>query len=357
MNKFGIEDIRQTFRGKNIFITGHTGFKGSWLSYILDYAGATVTGFSLPPSSKKNHFNYLELDKKIINIIGDIRNFQLLNKSISEAKPDFIFHLAAQALVRKSYNDTLETYQTNVIGSTNLLESVRLSDTVRSLIFITSDKCYENIEKDSGYDESSKLGGIDPYSASKASAELIYSSYCRSFYKNKKNFGSASVRAGNVIGGGDWSNDRIIPDCVRSIEKDEPIIIRNPNSTRPWQHVLEPISGYLLLAKEIFLDPNKYNGSWNFGPDENQNKTVLEVVKSFQDKIGKGSHEVKSDKDQLYESKLLQLNCDKAKKYLGWSPRWDFKKTIDATAEWYKFIMTNKNAEEITLTQIKEYFN
>ena len=281
MKNINYKFLEEKFRDKNVFITGHTGFKGSWLAFILSEVGANVTGYALAPNEKKNNFDLLELEKKISHIESDIRNLKDLNQAILKSNPEFIFHLAAQALVKTSYEDPINTYETNILGSINLLEAVNNCKSVRSLVFITSDKCYENVESIWGYKESDKLGGIDPYSASKAAAEIIFSSYQRSYFINKTNFGSASARAGNVIGGGDWSKNRIIPDCIRSINENLPLILRNPNSTRPWQHVLEPISGYLQLAIALLDQPNKFSNSWNFGPNNYQIKSVKDVAQDF----------------------------------------------------------------------------
>ncbi len=357
MNKLNLKEIKDTFEGKRIFITGHTGFKGSWLTYLLTEVGADVTGFALPPTEQNNNFDLLNLKNKINHSVGDIRNFDLLRDQLIKNNPEIIFHMAAQAIVSKSYEKTVETFETNIMGSINVLESLKHLSDIKSLVYITSDKCYENVEKDEGYVESDILGGADPYSASKAAAEIVYSSYRRSFFNKRNNFGSASVRAGNVIGGGDWSKNRIIPDCIRSIEDDVPLILRNPESTRPWQHVLEPISGYLSIAKALLQDPKKYSGSWNFGPNPKDIKTVKNVAEKFFSYLNSGEIKIKKDDKAFHEAVLLQLNCEKAKKRIGWQARWRFEKTIDETAKWYKFLMEGGSAEEITKNQIKDYFN
>ena len=356
MKNINFNEFKKVFKGRKIFITGHTGFKGSWLSFILHEMGAEVTGFALPPKNNLNNFDLLDLKNKINHIIGDITDYNFLNKKIRENNPEIIFHLAAQAIVKVSYEDTLETLNTNIIGSANLLESVKNLKNIKTLIYITSDKCYENIEKNEGYVENDLLGGSDPYSASKAAAEIVYSSYYRSFLINKINFGSATARAGNVIGGGDWSDNRIIPDCIRSILQKKPLILRNPNSTRPWQHVLEPLSGYLTLAKLILEDPNNFTGSWNFGPNPNDIKTVKNVADKFFNYLEMGVIEIEKNNEFYHEANLLQLNCDKAKEFIGWNSRWRFEKTIDETAKWYKFVMDGGSAEVITRNQILEYF-
>ncbi len=345
-----------TFKGKRVFITGHTGFKGSWLAYILHQAGAEVMGYALPPSTQTSHFDLLKLDKKIKHTEGDIRDRKRLSTLLNDFQPEFVFHLAAQALVRSSYDDPADTFETNVQGSVNLLEAVRHCDTVRSLVYITSDKCYENLEWVWGYKESDQLGGRDPYSASKAAAELVFSSYDRSFFSERTALGVASARAGNVIGGGDWAIDRIIPDCIRAIEAGKPIQLRKPEATRPWQHVLEPLSGYLLLAAKLYDEPKEWGGAWNFGPSTNDVRTVKDVAETIVQHIGKGVVEVIGDVKQVHEARLLQLNCDKAHQLLNWKPRWEVDQTLDATASWYKGIMNGSDAETITRQQIHAFF-
>lgn len=349
--------LASTFSGKKVFITGHTGFKGSWLAFMLHEAGANVVGFALPPTGSVNHFNLLKLDGKIKHIVGDVRDASHLAAAVQEFQPEYIFHLAAQALVRPSYDDPAATYSTNVMGSVNLLDAVRQCESVRSLVYITSDKCYENVEWIWGYRENDQLGGRDPYSASKAAAELAFSSYARSFFEPRPMLGAASVRAGNVIGGGDWAVDRIIPDCIRAIEAGEPVRLRNPGATRPWQHVLEPLAGYMLLAARLYEEPKAWGGAWNFGPSTNEVRTVKNVADIIVKHIGKGRVEVVESKTQVHEARLLQLNCDKSHQLLGWYPRWHVDKTLEATALWYKAVMNGGNAEETTRAQIREFFS
>lgn len=355
MEKIDYKKIFEVFKGKKVFITGHTGFKGSWLTLILLEIGAEVMGYSLNPEYQPCHFDLLELKDKIIHEIGDIRDSSNLSKKINNFKPDFVFHLAAQPLVQKSYNNPVETFNTNIIGTVNILEAVRNCTSVRSLILVTSDKCYENVEWIWGYRENDKMGGHDPYSASKGAAELVFSSYSRSYFTQIKSLGYASVRAGNVIGGGDWSENRIIPDCIKAIEKNIPIEIRNPNATRPWQHVLEPLSGYLLLAAKIYEEPEIFSGSWNFGPSSNEVRTVVEVANEMVKYLESGSVQVTSNNTN-HEANLLQLNCDKAHQLLNWHPRWSFKETLFFTADWYKKNIEGYKTIEITKNQIKEYF-
>lgn len=344
------------FKGKRVFITGSTGFKGSWISYILKLGGADVMGYALEPVPGRSHYNDLKLENKITQIIGDIRDRDRLASVMSDFKPDYVFHLAAQALVRPSYDDPFNTFETNVIGSVNLLDAVLATPSVRSLVYITSDKCYENNEWIWGYRENDKLGGRDPYSASKAAAELVFSSYLQSFFLKNKKLGAASVRAGNVIGGGDWAVDRIVPDCVKAISNEKPITLRNPQATRPWQHVLEPLSGYLLLALNLYDNPKNFSGSWNFGPSTFEIATVEEVAESIVDYFNKGSVVNEGNIGQPHEAGLLQLNCDKAHQKLKWKPTWGLKKTFEVTADWYKRVLEGEKAEIVTQEQIYDFF-
>ena len=323
---------------------------------MLHEAGADVMGYALPPENGVSHFELLKLETKIKHVVGNICDGNLLIKTVSDFQPEFVFHLAAQALVRLSYENPVDTFNTNIQGSTNLLEAVRQCESVRSLVYITSDKCYENLEWIWGYKETDQLGGRDPYSASKAAAEIVYSSYARSFFEQRKTLGTASARAGNVIGGGDWAVDRIIPDCIRAIETDKTIELRNPDATRPWQHVLEPLSGYLLLAAKLYEAPEKWGGSWNFGPSTHEVRTVKNVADMMVENIGKGRVEVVGSINQVHEANLLQLNCDKAHQLLGWSPRWNVDETLEATAIWYKKVMQGEDAETITRQQAHDFF-
>jgi CDP-glucose 4,6-dehydratase len=344
------------YQNKRVLITGHTGFKGSWMALLLKEMGAEVCGFALTPKTKPNHFDLLSLEKNMRHIIGDIRDEIALNKVMQDFQPDFVFHLAAQALVKESYLNPVDTFSTNIMGSVNLLDAVRKCDSVRSMVYITSDKCYENIEWIWGYRENDLLGGHDPYSASKASAEIVFSAYARSFFAQKKNFGAATSRAGNVIGGGDWAADRIIPDCIRAIQCEKPIKLRNPNATRPWQHVLEPINGYLALGAKLYNDPENFKGAWNFGPSTSQICTVEEVAKIIVKHIGKGSVEICSEEKIHHEANLLQLNCDKAHQLLNWSPKWGVEKTLSMTAEWYKIFMNEGDIISISKSQLEDFY-
>lgn len=345
------------FQNKKIFITGNTGFKGTWLSYILASNGANVMGYALPETKDdRSHFNELDLGNKISHIEGDIRDRKKLISTIKKFEPEYVFHLAAQALVRPSYNDPHKTFETNVMGSINLLDGIIASKNIRALVYVTSDKCYENNEWVWGYRENDRLGGRDPYSASKAAAEHVFSAYYRSFITKNSKLGAASVRAGNVIGGGDWSADRIVPDCIRCIDKNVTINLRNPLATRPWQHVLEPLSGYLKLASQLYNNPSKFSGSWNFGPSTYRTATVGELAESIVTHFNKGKIVTKQDLNQPHEAGLLQLNCDKAHQELNWKPTWDLEKTFKVTADWYKRVLSGENVEYVTKEQIEEYF-
>ena len=344
------------FSGKRVFITGHTGFKGAWLTQTMLRSGAIVCGYSLPIIDNESHFNGLGLKDLITHIEGDIRDEKNLSGAVKEFRPDIVFHLAAQALVKLAYKDPVATFSTNVMGSLNLLQAVNSCASIRSMVYVTSDKCYENVEWEWGYRETDTLGGHDPYSASKAAAEIVFSSYARSFYKDRGNFGAASVRAGNVIGGGDYSLDRIVPDCIRAIRKNNPIELRNPQSTRPWQHVLEPLSGYILLAQKLFESPKEYSQAWNFGPGSQESRNVGEVAQQIVDIYGQGSVSLGVVPSDFHEANLLQLNCDLAHHKLGWHPRWGVEKTLEITAEWYRLVDNGASMKEVTNSQIDDYF-
>ena len=343
------------FKSKRILITGDTGFKGSWLALWLSSLGAEVFGYALPAEGENSHYDLLNLKNEITHIDGDILDSKMLNKSFSDIQPEIVFHLAAQSLVRLSYDEPKLTFETNVTGSVNVLEAVRLTNSVKSLIYVTSDKCYKNKEWVWGYRENDALGGHDPYSASKAAAEVVFSSYRDSFFSKNNNIGVASVRAGNVIGGGDWALDRIVPDCIRAIINDKDIEIRNPYATRPWQHVLEPLSGYMLLAQRLFENPTSFSGSWNFGPTIESIKTVKELTEKTIQILGKGSVFIVEKDAHKHEAGLLHLNCDKSNHLLGWNPVWNFEQTVNTTIEWYKKYLNSANPKELSLSNINQY--
>jgi len=347
--------ISEFYKNKRILITGDTGFKGSWLALWLNSLGAKVYGYALPAEIGNAHFNLLNLPNDITHIDGNLLDFDKLNQTFQDVQPKIVFHLAAQALVRLSYDKPQLTFETNVTGSVNILEAVRKTNSVKSLIYVTSDKCYKNKEWIWGYRENDELGGHDPYSASKAAAEIVFSSYRDSFFSKNKNIGVASVRAGNVIGGGDWALDRIIPDCIRSIMNKKEIEIRNPNATRPWQHVLEPLSGYMLLAKKLYEDPTQFSGSWNFGPTIESIKTVKELTEKTIGIFGKGSVIIGNTDKQKHEAGLLHLNCDKSNHQLAWNPVWNFEQTVKATIEWYKNYLNGENPKLLSLKNIDQF--
>ncbi|OAS20521.1 CDP-glucose 4,6-dehydratase [Paenibacillus oryzisoli] len=328
------------YSGKRILVTGHTGFKGSWLTIWLQKLGAEIIGYSLAPYSELDNFVVSGLEDRMTDIRGNILDFAKLQEAFEIHKPDMVFHLAAQPLVRMSYDIPRQTFEENVMGTINVLECVRTSSSVTSCICITSDKCYDNKEWVWGYRENDSMGGYDPYSASKGCAELVISSYINSFF-NPNQFSVhgkvvASVRAGNVIGGGDWSKDRIIPDCMRALDGNVPIEVRSPQSIRPWQHVLEPISGYLLIGSRLHANPKKYSGGWNFGPDNESIITVGQVVKKILNHFPNGSWVDKSNQNELHEAKLLNLDCSKANFLLGWKPSLNIEECIALTCEWYR---------------------
>ncbi len=337
------------WKGKKVLVTGHSGFKGSWLCLWLLELGADVIGFSLPPDNEKSLFYLLGIEKFISHNIGDIRNKDSINYLITQTKPDIIFHLAAQPIVRTSYSKPVLTWETNVMGTVNLLDCLKDIDHECSTVFITTDKVYKNQEWTYGYREIDELGGHDPYSSSKAASEIAIESWRSSFCVNNNGQNSklfiASARSGNVIGGGDWAKDRIIPDVIRSLKDNRNVLVRNPNSTRPWQHVLEPLGGYLSLAKALLSDKGNRDltSSFNFGPKTESNRTVRDLVNTtFKYWDGKMSASIKSN--SLHESNLLNLSIDKAYKYLGWYPFWNFNITVEKTINWYKKVLTEEES-------------
>ena len=346
------------YHDRRILVTGHTGFKGSWLSSWLLDLGATVAGFSTNIPTKPSHFEVLRLTDRIEHFEGDVRNKGSLQKAIDKFCPEIVFHFAAQSLVRKSYEDPALTFETNSIGTLNLLECLRNQPSIKAAVLITSDKCYENVEWLWGYRENDRLGGKDPYSASKACAELISRVYMESFFKkNEPNI--ATARAGNVIGGGDWASDRVVPDCVRAWSEKKPIITRNPKATRPWQHVLEPLSGYLTLGQKLFSGNSICkNQSFNFGPQEKINQSVGDLITEMTQYLPGAESKVQQDFDpSKSESTLLKLNCEKSSQLLQWRAVLDFSETVRMTGEWYQAFYNEKQTSiiETTSRQIQEY--
>ena len=343
----------EKFKGKKVFVTGHTGFKGSWLTFLLDQFGAITKGYALEPNTSPSLYLNLTFSNKHSSVYSDINDYNSLQKEIKSFEPDFIFHLAAQPLVLESYEDPKTTFETNFNGTLNLLEVLRKSKRPCTAIFITTDKVYENKELNLPFSEEDKLGGKDPYSASKAACELLIHSYHASFFKDSK-INIASVRAGNVIGGGDWSENRLIPDIVRSVYENKPLEIRNPQATRPWQHVLEPLQGYLMLAIAITKNPSTFEGSWNFGPETGDVKTVREIIEIAKANDLQIKVEVASTIEKQ-EANYLSLNIDKAKKELKWIPKWDSKVAIQETLNWYQKFHEGEAANKLIQENIQMY--
>jgi CDP-glucose 4,6-dehydratase len=346
--------IDQNFwKGKRVFLTGHTGFKGSWLSLWLFSLGAEVKGYALNPPTSPSLFNEAKVSSIIDSQIGDIRDQDALHECMTRFSPDILIHMAAQPLVRASYDKPIETYEVNVIGTAKVLEAARSCPNVKSIVNITTDKCYENDGRSEGYKEEDAMGGYDPYSSSKGCAELVTSSYRRSFLQ-EQGVGLASVRAGNVIGGGDWADDRLIPDILRSFEKNEPVVIRNPKATRPWQHVLEPLSGYLVLAQKMYRDQNKYAEGWNFGPNEQDVKSVDWILNQMIGKWPNSSWELDSSSNP-HEANFLQLDISKAESKLGWMPIWELRHTLEKIIDWHLAWINKEDMQAVCLSDIKEY--
>ena len=352
-----MDKIKNFYKNKKILVTGATGFKGAWLCSWLLELGSNVYGIGNNPNKNKKLFYDLKLEKKIKLKICDIRNFKKISKFINLVKPSIIFHLAAQPIIHESYKNPLYTFDVNCRGTLNILEIVKKSKYIKSLVSITSDKCYENKGWTKGYKETDELGGVDPYSASKASAEIIIRAYYESFFKNKINCGVSSARAGNVIGGGDWSTKRLIPDCIRSLLRKRTILLRNPKFNRPWQFVLEPLKGYLLLAKKQYENPKKYSGAWNFGTEPKSITDVKTIVGYMINFWGSGTLKVER-RNKFYEQHNLQLDIAKAKKLLKWRPTYNVKDTIQITTDWYyKVYVQKKPPEQITKHHIQRYMH
>jgi CDP-glucose 4,6-dehydratase len=341
------------WKGKKVFLTGHTGFKGSWLSIWLTSMGAVVKGYALKPVTNHNLFTIAGIESLVESDINDIRDYAVLCASISKFSPDIVFHMAAQPLVRASYEKPLETYQTNVMGTANLLESVRHCSTIQAVVNITTDKCYENNEWVWGYKETDPMGGRDPYSSSKGCSELVTSSYRESFLRGA-NIGVATARAGNVIGGGDWAEDRLIPDILRAFEAPKPVVIRNPNATRPWQHVLEPLSGYLILAEQLFKNPSEYSEAWNFGPYDRDVRPVDWILDQITNLWPGSSWRLDQD-GHPHEATLLKLDISKASSVLGWAPTWDLNVTLGKIVRWHKHWIEGADMKVECINEIDEF--
>jgi len=348
--------FREAYKGKKVLVTGHTGFKGSWLSLWLLGLGADVAGFSLYLPSDPCNFEAVRLEEKITHYEGDIRDLDKLKKAFEEYEPEIVFHLAAQSLVRRSYDEPKTTFDTNLGGTVNVLECIKASSSVSAAVIITSDKCYQNVEQEEGYHEGDRLGGDDPYSASKACAEIAVRAYIRSYFSSEGTPRVATTRAGNVVGGGDWASDRIVPDCVKAWNGKEEPVVRNPASTRPWQHVLEPLSGYLWLGARLLRDPAGAAGeAFNFGPEDNVVRSVRELVDSFLKYRDDGSWKHVPQVGSKKESVLLKLCCDKALQGLSWRPVLDFEETVRLTAEWYENYYRKKDNFDFSCSQIQYY--
>lgn len=357
----GVEVNPSFWKGKRVLLTGHTGFKGSWLSLWLQSMGAQVVGYALNPPTDPSLFEAAEVAKGMTSIIGDIRDLEHLRRVFAEHQPEVVIHMAAQPLVRYSYIEPVETYSTNVMGTVNLLEAVRSTKSVKSVVNVTTDKCYENREWAWGYRENEAMGGYDPYSSSKGCAELVTAAYRNSYFHPEKykehGVAIASGRAGNVIGGGDWADDRLIPDIMRAISAGKSVNIRNPHAIRPWQHVLEPLSGYLVLAQKLYEEGAAYAEGWNFGPNDEDAKPVQWIVEKLTQIWGEGASWVVDGGEHPHEAHYLKLDCSKAKSRLDWHPRWNLEETLEAIVEWQRAYQDGKAMKSATQEQIRQYVN
>lgn len=347
------------WKGKRVLLTGHTGFKGSWLSLWLQSMGSQVAGYALAPPTNPNLFEVGDVGKGMTSNIGDIRDLEHLRRVFAGHRPEIVIHMAAQPLVRYSYIEPVETYSTNVMGTVNLLEAVRSTNSVKAVVNVTTDKCYENREWEWGYRENEAMGGYDPYSSSKGCAELVTAAYRNSYFHPDKyqthGIAIASARAGNVIGGGDWADDRLIPDIMRAITAGKPIHIRNPYATRPWQHVLEPLSGYLVLAQKLYEEGTRFAEGWNFGPSDEDAKPVQWIVENLVKSWGEGASWLQDEGDHPHEAHYLKLDCSKAKARLEWYPRWHLEEALNAIIEWHRAYRNGSNMQALTLSQIGAY--
>ena len=350
-----MQDLRSTFwKSKRVFLTGHTGFKGSWLSLWLQSLGAEVHGLSLKPPTDPALYHVANVGAEMHSVIGDIRDYQTVLTAMSACKPEIIIHMAAQPLVRYSYQAPLETYETNVMGTLHVLEAARQVGTAKAIVNVTTDKAYENKEWVWGYRENEAMGGYDPYSNSKSCSELVTTAYRQSFFQ-ETSIALASARSGNVIGGGDWAADRLVPDILRAFEASRPVVIRNPHSTRPWQHVLEPLSGYMLLAEYLYNEGQHFAEGWNFGPNDDDARPVQWIVERMAEKWGSGATWQLDSGSNPHEAASLKLDISKAKKGLGWQPRWGLSTALEKTAEWHQAWRTKADMRATCLQQIAEY--
>jgi CDP-glucose 4,6-dehydratase len=343
------------WKGKKVYLTGHTGFKGSWLSLWLQNMGALVKGYSLDVNTNPALFIEANVAAEMESEIGDIRNLEKLTKSMVSFSPDILIHMAAQPLVRLSYQEPVDTYTTNVIGTVNVLEAARKCSVLKAIVSVTTDKCYENKEWEWGYRENEAMGGHDPYSSSKGCAELVTSAYKRSFFSSEGSASLASVRAGNVIGGGDWAEDRLIPDILRAFEKSEPVVIRNPLSTRPWQHVLEPLSGYLVLAQELYMNGDEFAEGWNFGPNDEDCKPVNWILDRMVTYWGNDASWSLDKNNHPHEAGFLKLDCSKASNRLKWKPKWNLQLTLKSIVDWHQLYINGGDLKKQCLKEINIY--
>jgi len=355
-----IDALRSFYKDKHVFLTGHTGFKGSWMLALLEYLGAKVTGYALDPLHQQDLYNSIKGDCLCDSHIADIRDRNAVHQAIEGSQPDIIFHFAAQALVRESYKIPVNTFDTNIMGTVHVLEAMRMLTKPCAGVMITTDKVYENMEWEFHYKENDRLGGFDPYSSSKAGAEIAIASYQKAFfnpkYINEHKKSLASARGGNVIGGGDWADNRIIPDLVRALQKNDPLHVRNPKAIRPWQHVLELLYGYLVLGYKLHQDPENIQGAYNFGPDKGDEMTVDELVNTAIRVWGRGEFEHRPDKENLHEAGILRLEIEKSKNILNWHPHWRSDTAVEKTMNWYKEVFDGASALEVCKKQIEEYF-
>jgi CDP-glucose 4,6-dehydratase len=346
------------WKSKKVFLTGHTGFKGSWLALWLLSMGAEVCGYALDPPTEPSHYLILGLDGELKSIVGDVRDLPALESAMHDFRPEIVIHMAAQPLVRLSYENPVETYAVNVLGTVHLLDAVRRTPSVGAVVVVTSDKCYENQEWHWPYREHEPMGGHDPYSSSKGCAELVTAAYRRSFFHPGQlthRVSVASARAGNVIGGGDWALDRLVPDIMRAFSIGEPTVIRNPEAVRPWQHVLEPLAGYLTLAERLLTDGDAFAEGWNFGPDDADARPVRYLVSELARLWGNSASWHAKEPENIHEAHLLRLDSSKARAQLGWSPRWNLNETLANTVEWYKSYYNGEDARACTMRQIQSF--
>jgi len=357
MERLSSKVSSEFWKNKKVFLTGHTGFKGSWLSIWLSSMGAIVKGFALNPYASPALFMEANIEELVESEIGDIRNLSAISKSMEAFNPDILIHMAAQPLVRLSYKEPVDTYATNVMGTVHVLEAAKACKNLKAVVSVTTDKCYENKEWHWGYRENEPMGGHDPYSSSKGCAELVTSAYRRSFFNNKDSAAVASARAGNVIGGGDWAEDRLIPDILRAFENSSPVVIRNPLSIRPWQHVLEPLSGYLILAQALYEKGDLFAEAWNFGPNDKDCQPVSWILDKMVNAWGRDASWRLDTENNPHEAGFLKLDCSKANSRLKWTPKWDLEYTLESIVNWHQNWISGKNIQEQCLQEIKAYYN